>query len=59
MCLFAGDTYSAQKVGDTVANFVAFYQADGGQAYHYFFKLEKYAKTTKAHTDAWLLLGPA
>ena len=54
----AVNTDKRQKVGDTVANFVAFYQADGGQAYHSF-KLEKYAKTAKAHTDAWLLLGPA
>ena len=54
----SANTDAKVKAGDAPANFAVFYQADEETAHHSL-KLEKYARSARSHTDAWVLLGPA
>ena len=44
-----------QKIGDTICNYKAFYEADKAWAYHSL-TLANYAKSSGSKVDSWLLL---
>lgn len=56
--VISANTDPTVTVGEDVANFVVYYEADAEEAQHCL-KRQKYAKSAKATTDSWVLLGPA